>query len=164
MAENEKGMGPEELKKAHTAVPEEDVEGHSGKKDILSGGPEGLVAKAKTAIPGDESGADDVEGHKAKSKWDGGPEGLVAKAKTAIPGDESAEDDVEGHKAKSKWDGGPEGLVAKAKTAIPTGGEEEDVEGHVYDLSRGTGGELIDRKLPGGDSPHGESYGAKLKV
>ena len=123
-------------------------------------GPEGIGQKLNQAVPENE----DVEGHKAKHSWDGGPEGLK-KAHTALPGDETAEDDVEGHAgAKHKYGSGPEGLAHKNKNAIPTGGEEDDVEGHVFDLSRGTGGELIDRKLPGGDSPHGEGYVGKAKL
>ena len=56
------------------------------------------------------------------------------------------------------------GSREKAKSAIPTGGEDDDVEGHSFDLTRGTGGELIDRKMPGGDSPHGEGVATKQKL
>jgi hypothetical protein len=160
MAENEKGMGPEAQKKVHTAIPEpEDVEGHGKAKGHWDGGPEGLK-KAHTAIPGDENAEEDVEGHKAKSKWDGEPEGVARRGHLNIP--DGAEDDVEGHRAKSKWDGEPEGVARRGHLNIPDSAED-DVEGHSFDLPRG--GELIDRRLPGGgDSPHGEGAIAKQKL
>jgi hypothetical protein len=117
--------------------------------------PEGVAKKTIAAIPGDE----DVEGHSGKkSILDGGPEGVAKKTIANIP---DGEDDVEGHSANKRiWGGEPDGVAKRTIANVPDSADD-DVEGHVFDLSRGSGGELIDRKIPGGDSPHGEGVAKK---
>lgn len=141
------GLGSAKGKNSRSYRDDNDVEGHGpNRRSVVEPvEPEGHRRS--------EVEEDDVEGHgpnRRSYREPIEPDGTTNR-RTAVP----EEDDVEGHgpyRRSYREPVEPDG--AHRRHAIP--GEEEDVEGHVYNARKVSGGEFLDRKLPGTDSPHPE--------